>query len=148
MLSSAKSTLNETLVTVFNQILRIEEAKLKSFGADLSVKEAHVIEAVIAAKENNTASVIATRLKVTIGSLTVAVNTLERKGYLVREKSLNDRRRIHILPTEKAIKVNELHAGFHEEMTEAVMATLPSEQLQTLITALTAVNAYFANEKE
>ncbi len=133
---------------VFNQILRIEENKLKSFGTDLSLKEAHVIEAVVAAGEKNTVSAIAARLGVTTGSLTVAVTTLERKGYLERKKSQDDRRRIHVLATPKALKVNEMHIGFHEEMTNAVVQLLPREQLETLVTALVGINTYFANERE
>ena len=147
-MSKAKNTINETLVKVFNQILRIEEVRLKSFGTDLSVKEAHVIEAVVEAGKKNTMSAIAARLKVTTGSLTVAVKTLEKKGYLVREQAKDDKRHIHVLPTEKALKVNQMHSGFHEEMTQAVVDLLPAEQLQTLITALQGVNTYFAHEKE
>lgn len=147
-MSVAKSTINRTLVKVFNQILRIEETKIRSFGTDISVKEAHVIEAVVEAGGKNTMSAIAARLKVTVGSLTVAVKTLEKKGYLTREQSKDDKRHIHVQPTEKALKVNEMHIGFHEEMTQAVVDFLPPEQLETLITALQGVNTYFSNEKE
>ena len=145
--SAMHETINETLVRVFNQILRIEENRLKTFGSDLSVKEAHVIEAAAHPGGDNTLSAMAARLGVTAGSMTVAVNTLEKKGYLARVKSSEDRRRIHIILTPKAEKVNQLHQDFHREMTRAVANVLPEDQLKVLVRALEAVNAYFLNEK-
>ncbi len=147
-MSIAANTINQTLVKVFNQIMRIEEVKLKSFGSDLSVKEAHVIEAVVASGENNTMTEIAKRLGVTVGSLTVAISTLKKKGYVSREKSNQDKRRIHILPTEKAITINQLHEGFHAEMTRAAIAAVSETELTVLVQALEGINTYFAHEGE
>lgn len=144
----AGETINQTLVKVFNNILRIEETKLKSFGADISIREAHVIEAVVAAKEQNSATEIAARLNVTVGSLTVAITTLERKGYVLRKRSLSDKRKVEISPTEKALRVNALHEGFHNEMTQAAIEILPKEQLHLLVAALENINAYFMNTEE
>ena len=107
--------LNAFLVVTFNEILRWEEAALKRWtDATLSISEIHVIETVFNAKEKNmnTAGHIARTLHITLGSLTVAVNTLETKGYLVRERSNEDKRVIYIQPTPRAEIVNQAHQDF------------------------------------
>lgn len=146
-LDTARSTINTILVTLFQQIMGIEERRLKSFGSDLTVKEAHVIEAVVRQGKDNTMKKVAARLNVTIGSLTVAVSTLEKKGYLKREKGTEDRRKTYIVPTEKALKVDRLHEAFHSEMTQAAMAHLDDGQLAILVKALENIHAYFSEEE-
>jgi len=148
-MEKAHQTVNQVLVHLFNDILRIEEQALtgEKGAPDLSVKELHVIEAVCTAGEENTMASLAGRLHVTAGSLTVAVATLVRKGYLLRLRSQQDKRRVHILPTEKAMQVNALHAAFHQEMTQAVIDELPAEQLDVLVDALNRISDYF-NSKE
>lgn len=147
-ISVARETINAVLVTLFQQIMRIEERKLKSFGSDLTVKEAHVIEAVVQSSDNNTMSQVANRLKVTMGSLTVAVSTLEKKGYLCREQSTTDKRKVHITPTLKALKVNMLHEQFHKDMTDRAMDALNDQQLTVLVSALKGIHTFFDHEEE
>ena len=141
--------INQVLVHLFNDLLRIEENTLRREGVDLSMREVHTIEAVCAAdEESNTMSALATRLRVTVGSVTVAVATLERKGYLVRRRSKMDRRRVHVLPTEAAMNVERLHRAYHQRMTQAVMTAVPGEKLDVLLQGLQAVNDYFYGQEE
>lgn len=73
---------NKYLVTVFNDILTIEESELqKSQFDDLSIKEMHTIEA-IGLHNERTSSEVAKRLSITVGTLTVAINNLEKKAML------------------------------------------------------------------
>ena len=75
-----ESMIDRVLVHLFNDLLRIEEKTLQKQVGDLSMREVHIIEAVCAAqKEDNTMTVLAATLRVTVGSLTVAIKTLERK---------------------------------------------------------------------
>ena len=94
-----ESMIDRVLVHLFNDLLRIEERTLQKQVGDLSMREVHIIEAVCAAQtQDNTMTVLAATLRVTVGSLTVAVQTLERKGYLIRRRSSSDKRRVHVLP--------------------------------------------------
>ena len=63
----------------------------------------HVIEAVGPGEGNNMSS-IARKLNITVGSLTTAMNSLVKKGYVVRERSEEDRRVVLIKLTDKGIK--------------------------------------------
>ncbi|MBS4784532.1 MAG: MarR family transcriptional regulator [Clostridiales bacterium] len=145
-----KEKINTFLVEVFNTILQLEDRALSSSHefSNLSVNEFHVIEAVIACGENSSMSAVSRRLGITVGSLTVAVKTLTAKGYLRREKRINDMRMVYVVPTERGIAANEYHSAFHHKMVDAVMAKLPEEELDTLVSALEIVAGFFADTRE
>lgn len=143
-----RASINHMLVHLFNDILRIEETALRDSGiSELSMREIHLLQAVMEAGDQNTMTSVAARLHVTVGSLTVAVNTLVRKGYLTRSRSAEDKRRIHLLLTSKADAVNRLHEEFHRQMTDAVMQAIPPEQLDLLCTTLDNVTHYFQEQE-
>lgn len=81
-MSEYRARIDQVLVHLFNDILRIEEEFLHRRGVHgLSMREIHVLQAIMESGEENTMSAVAARLHVTVGSLTVAINTLVRKGY-------------------------------------------------------------------
>ncbi len=138
--------LNEFLVVTFNEILRYEEAALQRWtDANLSISEIHVIEMVFSAvaQKQNTASQIAKMLHITLGSLTVAVNTLESKGYLQRERSQEDKRVVYILPTSRAEVVNQYHQDFHHEMIVGLLDNMNEQEEKVLAAALSKVRDFF-----
>ena len=141
--------IDQVLVHLFNDLLRIEERTLQKKCRDLSMREIHIIEAVCAAQEDdNTMTVLAATLRITVGSLTVAVSTLVRKGYLERRQSTLDKRRVHILPLPAALEVEKHHREFHRRMVEAVTMAIPPEQLDVLIDGLHGINDYFYGQEE
>ena len=143
-MSDYRASIDHVLVHLFNDILRIEENALWNSGVrELSMREIHILQAVEEARAQNTMSAVAAQLHVTVGSLTVAVNTLARKGYLTRQRSAEDKRRIHLLLTPKAEEVNRLHEAFHRQMTDAVIQAIPPEQLDLLCATLDNVTTYF-----
>ena len=48
---------------------------------------------------DNRSTAIAAALGITAGTLTSAVNLLEKKGYLLRRRDERDKRVVHLLPT-------------------------------------------------
>lgn len=144
-----ESMIDRVLVHLFNDILRIEEKTLQKQVGDLSMREVHIIEAVCAAQtEDNTMTVLAATLRVTVGSLTVAIKTLERKGYVQRIRSELDKRRVHVVPLPPALEVEKHHRAFHRRMVDAVTSTVPPEQLDVLIQSLHAIYDYFYDQEE
>lgn len=144
-----ESMIDRVLVHLFNDLLRIEERTLQKQVGDLSMREVHIIEAVCAAQtQDNTMTVLAATLRVTVGSLTVAVKTLERKGYLIRRRSNSDKRRVHVLPLPPALEVEKHHRAFHRRMVDAVTTTVSPEQLDVLIQSLHAIYDYFYDQEE
>lgn len=144
-----ETMIDRVLVHLFNDLLRIEEKTLQKHVGDLSMREVHIIEAVCAAQsEDSTMTVLAAMLRVTVGSLTVAIKTLERKGYVIRQRSDTDKRRVHVLPLPPALEVETHHRAFHARMVDAVTSAVPPEQLDVLIKSLHAIHDYFYDQEE
>ena len=117
-------TVNDYLVSVFNDILTIEESELKkSQFNDLSITEMHTIEA-IGMYKKKTSSEVAKELSITVGTLTVAINNLVKKGYVERLRSEDDRRVVKLGLTKKGKlkqwdkKCHELFINILDELEE------------------------------
>lgn len=148
-MNDSKKVLNDFLVDTFNEILRLEQTALENYSDNrLTISEIHVIEAVFKAIDlgDNTASAIAKLLKITLGSLTVAVQTLEKKGYLYRQRTSEDRRVVQIFPTPLARYVNLIHNRFHIEMVDNVMSELTSEEQRVLVLSLEKLKSFFSKK--
>ena len=139
--------LNEVLVRLFRDIMDIEEkAIITQEFKDLTNNDMHVIDAIgIGAPKNMTS--IARELSVTVGTLTIAMNSLVKKGYVVRERGQEDRRIVYISLSEKGRKAFDHHARFHQEMIKGITETLDEDEMQVLARALTKLDGWF-REKE
>ena len=94
--------LHDILVRLFQEILDIEsKALIIQSYKDISVNDMHIIEA-IGEKEPKNMSTVAKIMSVTVGTLTIAFNSLVKKGYVHRERSEEDRRVVLISLTERA----------------------------------------------
>lgn len=138
----ARATLNHLLVDLFNYILSLEETNLKSNGVKLSMSEVHILEN-IRKSESKTMTDVAKLQMITLGSLTVAINTLVRKGYVHRAKDEADKRIVRLSITDLGTEALAIHDRFHEEMIDAVVDDLHLDNEETLILALQRVIAYF-----
>ena len=142
--------INDFLVTVFNEVMRTEEASLKTDGfKDLSIREMHVIEAVceLEKTENNTASNIAAAQGITSGTLATAINTLEKKGYVKRQQDERDKRVVRVLITEKGMKAHEWHSVFHHQLVSTIMSAMTAEELRVFVKGLAAVHDFFKDQQ-
>ena len=139
--------LNEILVRLFRDIMDIEEkAIITQDFKDLTNNDMHVIEAIGLTEPKNMTS-IARELSVTVGTLTIAMNSLVKKGYVVRERGLEDRRVVYISLSEKGRRAHEHHAEFHREMIQGISEELSEEELRVLIRALTKLDRWFRQKE-
>ena len=130
-------TLNEVLVNLFRDVMDIEQkAIITEEFQDITNNDMHIIEA-IGMNEPKNMSTIAREISVTVGTLTIAMNSLVKKGYVIRCRSTQDRRVVHISLSEKGVKAYYHHKHFHEQMIQGVVGVLTEEELQALIKALT-----------
>lgn len=139
--------LNEILVRLFRDIMDIEEkAIITSEFKDITNNDMHVIEAIGTGVPKNM-SAIARELSVTVGTLTIAMNSLVKKGYVIRERGQEDRRVVYISLSERGRKAYEHHAKFHREMIDGVAGDLSEEEMKVLVRALSRLDGWF-REKE
>ena len=89
-------TLNDVLVNLFRDIMDIEQKAVATQEfQDITSNDLHVIEAIGVGSPKNM-STIARELSVTVGTLTIAMNGLVKKGYVTRERGREDRRVVYI----------------------------------------------------
>lgn len=137
------NTINEVLVKLFNEIMHIEEkAIITAEFKDISNNDMHIIEA-IGKDEPKNMSAIAKELSVTVGTLTIAINNLVKKGYANRVRSEEDRRVVLISLSAKGEKAYDHHKNFHEQMIEATLKDLNREETEVLVKALQNLSKFF-----
>lgn len=143
MQNATEEILNKLLVQLFNDILHIEEKAIKSTGIDnLSITEIHTIDA-IGTEGNKTMGEIANNLRITVGTLTTAINRLIKKGYVERKRIEEDRRVVLVNLTSKGEEVYKVHQVFHEEMICAMLSNFSDEEEQVLSKSLEKLNTFF-----
>lgn len=140
-------TVNDYLVSVFNDILTIEESELKkSQFNDLSITEMHTIEA-IGMYKKKTSSEVAKELSITVGTLTVAINNLVKTGYVERLRSEDDRRVVKLGLTKKGKLLFRVHQHFHREMVKNILKGMEQEEEQALLRALKNLHDFLQEYK-
>jgi len=135
--------LNEMLVKLFNNIMDAEEkAIITEEYKDITNNDMHIIEA-IGIEEPRRMSDIAKRLNVTMGTLTTNMNSLEEKGYIIRERSKTDKRVVLVVLTTKGKKAFCHHRGFHRNMIKAIVRGLDEDEMKVMIKCLLNLNEFF-----
>lgn len=132
--------INKMLVEVYDDVNRIEEYSIKQGAfSDLSITEIHTIEAV-GLYGPKTMSEISMELEITMGTLTIAVDKLIKKGYLERSRSDTDRRIVNVSLTKKGKLAYRIHEKFHLDMVKEVLLDFTPEEEEVLLTALGKLN--------
>jgi len=139
--------LNSILVNLFNDILNIEEkALITEEFKGISVTDMHIIEA-IGVMEQRTMSKIAKTLGVTMGTLTIGVNGLVKKGYVERNRSQKDRRIVYASLTVKGKAAYVHHMRFHKDMINSVIDGVTEEEAEILTKTLKKLEDFFQKWK-
>ena len=142
-MDQAYEMFHEVLVKLFNDIMNIEaKAIITPEFKDITNNDMHVIEAV-GIKEPRNMTSVANTLGITVGTLTISINGLVKKGYVHRVRSDADRRVVLVSLTEKGEKAYHHHANFHKKMVEAVVETLDEEEIPVLTKALDNLYQFF-----
>ena len=119
-----------------------EKAIITQEFQDITNNDMHVIEAIGMGTPKNMSS-IAKELSVTVGTLTIAMNSLVKKGYVSRVRSAQDKRVVLLSLTDKGLSAYEKHAAFHQKMVSTVMEGLDGQEMEVLAHALEKLRGYF-----
>ena len=139
--------INEYLTSIFNNVLVIEEVSLKgSRFKDISIKEMHTVD-VIGNFSDVTPSFVSKELMVTLGTVTTCLNNLERKGYIERIRSDQDRRVVYLHLTKKGRLVHRLHKRFHKAMVEKIIDGMSPEEINVMGKGLTNLYQFLEDLK-
>ena len=140
---TADQTLNELLVRIFKDIMEIEgRCLIRGEFSDLTYNDFHVIEA-IGMQEPKSMKMVAKLMDVTTGTLTKAMDGLTEKGYVIRERSKQDKRIVWVYLTEKGKAAFLHHEEFHRDMIQSAKGELNEQETTVLIYALAKLIDYF-----
>lgn len=135
--------MNEMLVKLFNHVMDMEgDAVITEEYKDITNNDMHIIEAIGIETPRNM-SEIAHRLHVTVSTLTINMNGLEKKGYICRERSQKDKRVVYVTLTDKGRKAFYHHRDFHKKMIKAIVKDLSEQEMEILYRCLENLNNFF-----
>ncbi|MFA9378552.1 MAG: MarR family winged helix-turn-helix transcriptional regulator [Lachnotalea sp.] len=137
------NSFNEILVKLFNDIMDIEQkALITEAFKDISSNDMHIIDAIGIGEPRNM-SAVAKTMSITVGTLTIAINSLVKKGYVNRVRSEEDRRVVLLSLTQKAIKAYYHHKKFHDDMIKATVKGLSKQETAILAKSITNLIDFF-----
>lgn len=146
LLNKTLNILNELLVDTFNDILQIEQTALKKgVFNDLSVTEIHTIQA-IGMYIPRSMSEVAADIGITVGTLTIAISNLVKKGYVERKRSELDRRVVQIELTKRGKLAYRIHGKFHSDMIKETIDGLTQDEESSLVKALDKLNNFLKDK--
>lgn len=127
--------------TLFNKVEQSMLTKSKKFN--LSISELHLIEVINKNPiRGKMISDIASELMITPSSVTIAVNKLEKKGYVVRKKSLEDGRQVYVNLTDKGRHADRIHKRFHKNLARSISEGMTVQEKNILIDCIDRMNMF------
>ena len=120
--------LEESFNTIANMTMVIEERTMDTKNIpNLTIGELHLIE-MVNRYNNKPMTLIANKLHITVGAMTICLNRLVQKGYLLRTRDEMDRRVILLSITPEGKKVLKYHNKFHDDIIGLALDTLSIQQ--------------------
>lgn len=137
--------LNRMLVMAYRKINKLEENILHSVsGMDLSISEMHLLEAVGDQKDAGIPLYeLAQRMELSPPTVTVAINKLSKKGFVLKSKSIRDKRSVIVGLTRMGKKMNAAHRYFHEQMVRDIDKLLTPTERDGLLRGIEMLNNFF-----
>jgi DNA-binding MarR family transcriptional regulator len=86
--------------------------------------------------EPTTLNDLARHMGVTPGTMSLAIDRLERKGYVLRMRDAVDRRRVHLRLTSAGVRVRQASSVLDPARVEALVARLSDEEREAAIAGL------------
>ena len=139
-------TLNHLLVELFRDIMNIEEkAVITPEFKDITNNDMHIIEAIGRTEQKNM-SAIAKSLSVTVGTLTIAINNLVKKGYLTKVQSREDKREYHLRVTQKYLDYYNISYQYMDTVLQRMEERFSPEELEILVRMLKVMDEELMSE--
>jgi len=86
--------------------------------------------------EPTTVMDLATHMSVTPATMSLAIDRLERKGYVVRLRDAKDRRRVHVRLTTAGVRIKEASSVLDPERVQRLVSKLSADDRRRAIEGL------------
>lgn len=137
MRPSDQTRLSDTIIEFYDKLFSWETEVARSSG--LTPQQNHTIEVV-----GNDGPIrmkpLAEKLSVTMGTLTVMINRLEKTRYVCREKDPSDGRGFLIVLTQKGRTIHQEHHAHHLKLAADIIHLLEPGETSRLLDTLQKIN--------
>jgi DNA-binding MarR family transcriptional regulator len=123
-----------------------ESLALKQGIKCLTTTELHVIEAI--GNQSLSMNELSDRLGITMGTATVAINKLAKKGFITRKRSDNDRRKVFVSLSKKGDGALAYHNNFHKMIISSITKNIGSENLEIFTNVFNEILTNLRNQVE
>ena len=138
-----RALLNQVLKDLFHRILKLQEQSVsRSANDSISRTEMHALEAVQDSPKA-TLTQVADILGVTKATVSVSVTRLVNKGYLLKTKVENDKRKSVLQLTEKGEFCCKKHRQFHDMLVQSVLKEFDIADYPEVLKSLQALLSFF-----
>lgn len=147
--SKYATEISDLLVSIYNSVEEIETKMLsRTHGFGVSMSDARVIEAVgkrtLHTDKTISVSEVASECHVQVPSATASVNRLVGKGFLRKERSSGDARRVNVLLTSDGERIYRLHTLFHVRMAAFMSDGMSAEEQEILLKGIRRIAEFYA----
>ena len=129
------------LEKIYGDFQKLEAISLSSKRHKLSINEWHLIDKIGPGCKIRIGD-LAAAAGITLASMTVAVDKLETKGYLVRERAPDDRRGVLLALTRRGRAAFVVHQRFHRSMLGIMLEGLTEDEVRSLVTAFDKLESF------
>lgn len=134
------NTIGESFFEFQSKLQFFEREYLKKFDiTDVTPNEVKVLY-IIGTSNTKSMSDIANELRVTKGTLSISINSLVKKGYVIRTRHKQDRRVIIVYLTRKSLRIVRHYGKFYFTLISKLIYELDEERIMHLAEVLESLN--------
>lgn len=127
----SQNRMNEVIEDFYKLFYETEDLALKQGIKCLTHTELHVIEAIDT--DSLTMNELSERLGITMGTATVAVTKLSEKGFILRERSDLDRRKVFVSLSKKGNEALGYHNNYHNMIISSITKSIPTQDMEIFL---------------
>lgn len=143
-MDSFAAKLNELLNETYLNIMTLEEKGAQECSLDLSTSEFRLLQAVgLKGDKGITVGEIADAIHIARPTASVAVNKLERKGYVTKERSAEDGRSIYVQLTQRGRLADHYNRYYHRQLFTQLTSEFSEDEKEALIRGIEKLNQVF-----
>ena len=136
--------MNEMLTAAYRSIIKVEDQMVFDLSdGKLTISEMHMLESIGKRRGHSvTITEIAQDLEITLPSVTAMIKRLERKGYITKDRSSVDARRVHVMLTQPGLRAEIAHRYIRRRIIRELTAELNLDEKEAILTGLEKMNAF------
>ena len=140
--------MNDMLTEAYRSIIKVEEMMVFELSSGkLTPGEMHMLEAVGKSGAHGvTITQIAQDLDITLPSVTAMIKRLERKGYITKDRSSVDARRVHVALTQEGQQAEIAHRFIRRKIIRELTEELDMAEREAILTGLEKMNAFIRRQ--